>query len=290
MLLKLLTLIALSLLCLPSQAESLERWVVVDGMQRSYIAYLPEGVRHRANVSVVFAFHPFLGSGKGFAKQTGLEKLPETDRFIFVFPNGYRRSWNAGDGCGAANKKDIDDIAFVKAIFKDLRTIARVSRDHNFAIGFSNGAMFSQKLICHMPARFAGFAVSGGLYDLKDGCHLDRAVSAVFMSGSEDPYSPFYGGKSEAGGGHRPGVPTVSKAWANKESCQSQEPSVLTKGVPCIGYIQCLEGARVLSCPIPKMGHWWPGQKGKHFAQKKLGPDRPDLQVSEAILRFFLSI
>ncbi|MBF6057068.1 alpha/beta hydrolase family esterase [Thiomicrorhabdus heinhorstiae] len=288
--LKLGLLIVLNSVVLSSQASPLERHIFVNGKDRSYIVYLPENAQQKNNLSVIFAFHPFLGSGKGFFEQTGFSGLPEASNFIFVFPNGYRRSWNAEECCGAAVKKNINDVEFVKEIFKDLQRFVSVSKEHNFAVGFSNGAMFSQKLVCHMSERFAGFAVSGGLYKLDGSCYLKRPVSALFMSGLEDPFAPFDGGESLAGGGERPGVPYVSEAWAKKESCKSQYQTSLVKDVSCMGYGECLGGSRIISCPIPRMGHWWPGQKGNSFAKKKFGPDRPDLPISREVLKFFLSL
>lgn len=271
-----------------SAAERITRQIKVGNLTRDYIAHIPSDAKSRGPISVIFAFHPLLGSGSGFEKQTNLARASTADRFIIVYPDGYRRSWNATECCGAAQRSNIDDIAFIKAIFADLGQYAKISPDRNFAVGFSNGAMFSQKLVCSMSERFAGFVTSGGLYNTKYGCNLKRPVSAVFMSGLEDPYSPFNGGISKADGSNRPGVPAIASIWAKYDSCSSTKTATRLSSITCTLHTGCSGGSEIYSCAIPNLGHWWPGQvSNSKMAERKLGPARPDLPSASDALSFF---
>jgi len=272
-----------------ASAERITRKIKVGKLTREYIAYIPSDAKSRGPMPVIFAFHPLLGSAAGFDKQTNLARVSAANHFIIVYPNGYRRSWNATECCGAAQKRHVDDLGFVKAIFADLGQYAQVSPHRNFAVGFSNGAMFSQKLVCNMSERFAGFVTSGGLYDTEYGCSIKRPVSAVFMSGLEDPFSPFNGGISKANGSIRPGVPAVASVWAQSDRCSSKKSTTRMGDINCTVYSGCNGGAQIHTCAIPDMGHWWPGQEAKsRIAERRLGPARPDLPSASYTLNFFL--
>lgn len=276
-----------------SYAKRIVRSIKVDGITRKYIAHIPPKANGLLPMSVIFAFHPLLGSAEGFEEQTGFDLAPNADKFIIVYPDGYRHSWNADECCGAALRKNIDDIEFVRSIFDDLETFANVSRRNNFAVGFSNGAMFSQKLICNMSDRFTGMVVSAGLYNTEYGCDLTQPVSAIFMSGTKDPFSPFSGGTSKASDTIRPGVPSVAKSWAKANQCQAQKPAYNTtpiSGAGCTLHDSCRGRVQVYACAVPNMGHWWPGQSSKsRLAERVFGPSRPDLSIAPDVLDFFIT-
>ena len=57
-------------------------------------------------------------------------------------------SWNAAGCCGAAVDAQVDDVGFVRGVIAWAKERASVSKV--FAIGHSNGAMMSWRLLCEV--------------------------------------------------------------------------------------------------------------------------------------------
>ncbi|ABV93694.1 putative hydrolase [Dinoroseobacter shibae DFL 12 = DSM 16493] len=270
--------------------QKVERKISVGGMERSYIAYVPDSARSAAEVPVLFAFHPGFGSADAFSGQINIHRAPGADSFIVVYPEGFRRSWNSGDCCGPAMRRGIDDISFVKAMLEDLRRFGNISPNRNFATGFSNGFAFSQHLACNLPDSFAAIAGGGGVKDTSKQCANPKPISVMVMHGLIDEHSPFDGGQSKIErAGFRVSVQTVETFWQRQNRCSGTRTTSNLDGVSCTTHTGCTGGTEVVICPVPEMGHWWPGHEGSRAGERALGPSRGDLNGSAAVVRFFRS-
>lgn len=275
----------------PASAERIERTINVGGLEREYIAHIPPGAGRGAPVSAVFAFHPGVGSASGFERATRLHEAPGAQNFVIVYPDGYYRSWNAGHCCGRAKTRGVDEISFVQAIFEDLSRSINIHPSRNFATGFSNGAMLSHELACRMSHRFAAIAVVGGTRDFGRGCAPTRPISVFFMHGLEDEVVPFGGGRGGLTGNTvHASVPSNVSFWARFNRCGQPQPAPAPGGLSCERYTGCAGGAKVVSCPIPDMGHAWPGERVGAVGRAILGRGRSDLPGSAAVLEFFRSV
>jgi polyhydroxybutyrate depolymerase len=85
-------------------------------------------------------------------------------------------SWNSGAGgcCGAAAARGLDDVGFARAIAEWLVAHASVDGENLFATGFSNGAMFSNRLGCEAADLFKGVAPVEGNIQQGDGSFVTR--------------------------------------------------------------------------------------------------------------------
>src|SRR5258706_16246374 len=71
------------------------RYVVVDGRTRRYVAWFPpQYQRGTDRLLVVLAFHAAWSTPEAFEKQAGLQHALGANRFMIVYPEGYKRSWN----------------------------------------------------------------------------------------------------------------------------------------------------------------------------------------------------
>lgn len=273
-----------------ARVEQVDRKIKVGGMQRSYTAYVPDSARTASEVSVLFAFHPGFGTARAFIDQVKIHQAPGAGDFIVVYPDGFRRSWNSGDCCGPAQRRGIDDVAFVKAMFEDLKQFGNISASRNFATGFSNGFSFSQQLACSLPDRFAAIAGGGGVKDTSRGCGGAKPISVMIMHGLIDEYSPYEGGQSVLEkAGYRVSVQSIESFWTKENRCGGTRSTSKLDGISCRQHTGCTGGTEVVVCPIPGMGHWWPGHKGTRMGERSLGPSRGDLDGSAAVVRFFKS-
>jgi polyhydroxybutyrate depolymerase len=274
-----------------ARVEKVERKLKVGNLERSYIAFVPDGARTAREVPVLFAFHPGFGTASAFVDQVKIHQAPGAADFIVVYPDGFRRSWNSGDCCGPAQRRNIDDVAFVKAMFEDLKQFGNISPSRNFATGFSNGFAFSQQLACSMPDRFAAIAGGGGVKDPSRGCGGAQPISVLIMHGLIDEYSPYAGGESVLEkAGYRVSVATLEDFWSRTSRCSATRTVSKLGGISCTSHTGCASGTEVTICPIPELGHWWPGHTPRRdAAERTLGPARGDLDGSAEVVRFFRS-
>jgi polyhydroxybutyrate depolymerase len=285
--------LALTLLASVADArvEKVERKIKVGSLDLTYTAYVPDGARSAGEVSVLFAFHAGFGTSSSFAEKARIHLAPGAQDFIVVYPEGFRRTWNSGDCCGPAQRRNIDDIAFVKAMFEDLKQFGNISQTRNFATGFSNGFAFSQQLACSLPDRFTAIAGGGGVKDTARGCSGPKPISVMIMHGTVDEYSPFSGGESVVdSAGYRVSAPSVAEFWKSVGRCSSTRTVTMLDKISCTSHTGCSGGAEVVLCPIPEMGHWWPGDAPRlAVGERKFGPARGDLDGAAAVVRFFRS-
>src|SRR5262245_49644811 len=80
--------------------ERSERKIVVDGRSRDYIVYVPKGVALDRRLPMVLGLHGGFGKGENFEQTARLHEARGAEGFVFVYPSGYHRSWNAGNCCG----------------------------------------------------------------------------------------------------------------------------------------------------------------------------------------------
>ena len=85
----------------------------------------------------------FLLHGFGANARTMTNYIPLADRhgFVLIFPEGIDESFNAGDCCGYALEKNVDDVGFLSLLQQTLTTeFPFVRSDLSYGIGHNNGA------------------------------------------------------------------------------------------------------------------------------------------------------
>ncbi|MEO0393439.1 MAG: hypothetical protein AAF213_09345 [Pseudomonadota bacterium] len=271
-------------------SERIERRVMVGGAERHYIAHVPADAASRDELSVLFVFHPAVTNAEGFERIATLFEEPNADDFLIIYPNGIGRTWNVGDCCGLALKQNVDDLGFIDAIFDDAQAFGTISQKRNFATGFSNGAGMTHYLACNMPERFTAIAPAGGKRDMRQGCAPTTSPVSVFIThGLDDKLSPF--GRWQKAVDEvtpAPSIEDIAAYWSEANQCQEQRTSTRLGNVDCSEATACAGESLVITCPIPNMGHWWPGYgTSQRWATIMYGPARPDLPAAEEILEFF---
>jgi hypothetical protein len=68
----------------------------VSGRTRSFVLFQPVGLS--ASVPLVIALHGRLGTGSGMEKLTHFEAIAEREKFLLIYPDGVKKSWNDGRG------------------------------------------------------------------------------------------------------------------------------------------------------------------------------------------------
>lgn len=271
-------------------AERVVRSIHQGGMTRDYILHIPENLGRKDKWPVIIAVHPSFATGDDFERISKLDKAKDADEFVIAYPTGYVRSWNWGPCCGKANQANLDDNGFLRAVLADIKTVAPVE-DRAYFVGFSNGAMMAYDMLCEDSDIVAGLAVTGATIPMNARtCNPSHPVPVFHFHGEFDPFSPYNGGMSAfERAGEIASVPEGISFLAGKNSCTADKTVKLTKDVSCVVHTGCAGGAEVELCKVPDMGHYWPGTRKTLFsAAMDLGPARPDLEISDKVIQFFL--
>ena len=249
------------------------RTVDVDDRRRSYLIHVPASYNPRQPTPVVLIFHAALLNAQQMVQFCGLNEKAEAERFLAVYPNGTgwvarMLTWNAGVCCGQAERNNVDDVAFTRALLDDLATVANVDAKRVYATGMSNGAMLVYRLAAELSDRIAAVAPVAGPMGLET-CHPDRPVSVIHFHGDDDRFAPFGGGRGSKSISRNEfkSVEHSIRMWAQANGCPdtpmvAKIPQQIDDGttVQRTTYGPGNEGAEVVLYTVRGGGHTWPGR------------------------------
>ncbi|MBA3398019.1 MAG: hypothetical protein H0T89_35670 [Deltaproteobacteria bacterium] len=242
------------------------REVMIDGLRRTYLVYLPASASTATGLPLVFVHHGYTMSGQLMHDITGYAALADTEQIALAFPDGQggpnanKAPWNVGsDLCpsyfGAPPTAMGDDFALLDAIEADISADQCLDRDHVFVTGFSMGGYFAHHAGC-MRDDIAGIAPhSGGTHSL-DACATAKKPVIIFH-GLTDALIP--AGCNDPDSTPVQNVVPAATAWAQRNGCSLTATRVDVMGGTCMVYDGCPEGGQVELCTFTNMGHCWAG-------------------------------
>lgn len=264
----------LSLLCFPAYvlanlaAGDYEFAVNVNGDKRPYLVHIPTQSQAGQALPMVLALHGGLGNMHVQASERFYHQVSAAEKYgyIVVFPNGYSRlpggkfaTWNAGLCCGAAVKKQSDDVAVIRAIIEDMQQRAQVDAKRIFVDGMSNGGMMSYRLACELSGTVSAIAAVAGT-DNTQRCQPAKPVAVLHIHAKDDDHVPFEGGKGQQSMADVSfnSVPATIQKWVEINQANPQAERILE--VPG-AYCEIHRGglATVQLCVTETGGHSWPG-------------------------------
>jgi polyhydroxybutyrate depolymerase len=289
---------------------------------RQYDLHVPKGYSG-ALASLVVFFHGGGGNSYGNFRIScpgGDPKSPEcmsglSDRegFVVIYPNGTAskllpntRTWNAGGGneyvcvSGDACKANVDDVAYMRALLADLRSVVSIDAHRIYATGISNGAALSHRFACLMPDVFAAIAPVAGAnqYETTKQCNPRERVAVMQIHGSEDTAWPYSGGVGlletlRKTDGVYASTETSTLNWATRNQCRlnpsiTKLPEKVNDGtsVTKIMYEGCVQNGDVILYKIEGGGHTWPSG-WQYFPVSTVGKTTRNLNANEVIWNFF---
>jgi polyhydroxybutyrate depolymerase len=312
------------LMSAPADAtDRMERSVRVNGMTREYTLYMPRTAEDGHQHPVLFVFHPGGAQASFMEENAPFFDAAGAEDYVVIYPEGISRTFNAGVCCGGALEKGIDDVAFFKAMMKDINKIVPI-RDKAYLTGFSNGGMLSYRLVCEVPQMVAAAVPFAGAVPM-DNCVSGTAVPMMHLNGGADTQS-LYGGERNMKSRFKKTSSTLTPplealgAVAKRNGCAQElvpARSMPAMDADCERFAGCPSTGPVLMCVIPELGHAWPGsgegamggggenkKRAKLFSRlgrnkkddnaaggnemaDRLGPYRPELDAEGSIVAFF---
>ncbi|HEY6558036.1 MAG TPA: PHB depolymerase family esterase [Polyangiaceae bacterium] len=232
-----------------------------QGVTRQYKVHVPPSYNPQVPMPVVFCFHGLSQNAVMFCVNgAGLHTKADAANFILVMPNGNANRWNAGGCC--AGTPALDEVAFVRAIFRELGTHLNVNLDRVYATGLSNGGFMSYRLGCEAADIFAAVAPgAGGLLSNQIGwgnaasdfavCNPSEPVSVLDLHGTADGIVPFsLQAQSLNLMAQENGCGTTTARAADPASAGD---------TTCVSYTGCPSGIEVTGCSVQGGGHVWFG-------------------------------
>jgi polyhydroxybutyrate depolymerase len=216
--------------------------MMVGGVQRSFIRFVPSTYAASKPMDLVLAFHGSGGTDDKTRTTFALESHAN-DKAIFVYPQGLPSTDPAFVGVNRWDPKmGSKDYAFVDAILDAIESAYCIERDKVFAAGFSNGAEFTTMLGCYRGDVLRAIAtVAPG------GTPIGTATCAGEVA--------VWGGVGTDDATHQAGATATRTHYVTADGCSST--AVATTPTGCQAYNGCRPEAPVVWCSYPG-GHMWP--------------------------------
>ena len=254
------------------------RTVIVSGLPRTFIAYLPQSLDPTTPVPLVYVFHGASQTGANMYEMTQYATLADKEKIAVVFADGQGTSsatgkgnlapWNVSDGpqlCGLGtlvNNPNAVDFAFLDAIKTEMQNDQCIDSAHVFATGFSMGGYFSHHIACDRPDFRAAAPHSGATMADLSSCPT-KHVPMIIFHGLADTL--INAGCSDPNASPELGFPASATLWAQKNGCQKTYKTIAMPGSTmgnngnCYLYDGCPSDGQVELCTFANMPHAWAG-------------------------------
>jgi poly(3-hydroxybutyrate) depolymerase len=190
-------------------------------------------------------------------ESSGFKQVADAEGFLVAYPDGIDSAWNIGPCCTFS--RDVDDVAFARAIIKQIQSEANVDEARVYAAGFSNGGGMTQYLACHAADLFA--AVAPSAFDLLEenspSCSPARPIPILLTRALDDNFVTYAGGPSNPPNGlattiHFMGATATFNRWAKINHCSNE---IIKDEFGCEIHTSCDAQVAVGLCSVPHKGH-----------------------------------
>lgn len=262
-------------------------WVRSAGRVRTYRMHVPPALAAGERAPLVLLFHGFPSSGRDAQHFMGFDSVADARGFIAVYPDGAAGSWGVGCDCTEADASGVDDVMLVGSLIGQLERERLVDVSRIYAVGYSQGAMFSHRLACDLSDRLTAVAaVAGEMPRLVSArCAPTRPISIVMLHGTADRSVPWQGGPQLLS------VPDTAERWAQLNGCVGKaveplpDPADDGTTVTRESHSSCAAGVETILYAIHGGGHTWPGSPAAF--PDEYGPMTRDISASEVIGELF---
>ena len=283
-------LLVASILCLLTISNNYAQQIVsssiqFDGLERSYILYVPQAYTGDEAVPLVLNFHGYTSNSGEQLFYSDFRSVADTGNFLVVHPQGTEDDqgnthWNVGWGGST-----VDDVGFAAALIDSLAFDFNINPDRIYSTGMSNGGFMSYQLACELSDRIAAIASVTGTMNLGQPatCDPSHPVPVMEIHGTADDVVPY------EGAGIFLGSEAVIDFWVEFNNCGAMPtitdlPDVNTTDGSTVEWFQygdCDNNVAVELYKVDNGGHTWPGSPIAFVGTNY------DMNATEEIWRFF---
>jgi polyhydroxybutyrate depolymerase len=282
-----------------SADAAVEKTITVDGLRREYLLVVPKEAK--GPMPVVFMLHGGGGNARGAERFSHFSPLAQKEGFVVVYPQGVEGHWNDGRGVEImrAQRENIDDVKFVRAVLADVAASHDIDRGRVFATGVSNGGIMAHRLAAEASDAMAAIApVVGGMApSIAEKFKPQQAVSILIIQGESDPIVPLAGGDVSFAGGPSRGKllatkDTLAKYLERNGSHGDPVTTTIDQGsrnsVEMEKYPDGPDGVKTYFYLVKNGGHTWFGAASERATAAR-GRGNPDFRATAAVWDFFKS-
>jgi polyhydroxybutyrate depolymerase len=218
---------------------------------RTYRLFVPPGYDGHQRLPLVLDLHGSGGNAAGQARNSGLETLSATERFIVATLEAEGGRWNVPVQSGRP-----DDVAYVSDVISDVAKRVCSDESRVYATGFSGGGRMTSLLACQLGSRLAAVAPVSGLRF--PGPCSGRPIPVLTFHGLADPQNPYDGHAEGRGAEWLESVPDALASWAKHDTCKGDAILEDPPGpLSTMRYEGCASGTEVRMIRIDGLGHTW---------------------------------
>jgi polyhydroxybutyrate depolymerase len=264
-----------------------QRSLTSDGRARTYLVHRPGGLDRFKSVPLVIMLHGALGTGSQAERAYHWDEHADRAGFVVAYPDGIRRTWNAGgECCGPAHKDKVDDVAFISRLIETLVRDENIDPHRVYVTGISNGGAMTYRYACE--GSYAIAAIGPVAASFTYSCATPRALPVLAIHGLDDHTVPYAGG---------PGKRAKDVVWlpvqasldSFRDADQCDAPSLAQNGVVVTSTARCDKGREVVLITVADGGHQWPGSARERglVARLLLDPPSKALDATDVMWNFF---
>ncbi len=158
-----------------------------------YVAKPTNGYNSEKAYKLILAFHGSRQLAEDMPSMTLLESV--SSNYIVVYPQSKVEEWNEGCECNKPYRLGIDDLQFVEDVVNDVKSKHNIIENELYAVGFSQGGLFAQNLMCNSELEFNGIAsvASPMSVPLSQTCEITNNTNYLMIHGKNDITLPYKG-------------------------------------------------------------------------------------------------
>ncbi|MBE0366354.1 alpha/beta hydrolase [Pseudoalteromonas aurantia] len=173
-------------------SQSNTKVIALNG--RSYrLAFPASGFDNNKMYKLLLAFHGSGQSAQNMQSMTQFEAY--SDDYLVVYPSSKEVEWDDGCGCNIAHRLGANDAEFIVNIIARMHQEYNLIAGENYAVGFSQGGLFSQNMLCKHSELFKGVAsVAASMSrQLAASCQISQPTHYLMVHGELDSVLPYEG-------------------------------------------------------------------------------------------------
>ena len=255
-----------------------------DGIERTYILYVPDTYNADQAAPLLFNFHGYGSTAMEQMVYGDFRPIADTAGFLIIHPQGTadylgNNHWNVGWGGST-----VDDVGFINSLIDSISTNYNIDETRIYTTGMSNGGFMSYLLACELSDRFAAIAsVAGSMTNGQtESCNAQHATPIMEIHGTADDVVPYNGTPLFIS------IPEVLNHWVAFNDC-NESPTIIEmpdvdpndgSTVKKYIYAQGNSGVEVVHFKVINGTHTWPG------SNYDIGGTNYDINASAEIWSF----
>lgn len=189
------------------------------GNPRKYKVHTPKGYDAKKKYPLIISLHGFTSSGVGQAAFFPLRDLADKHGFLFSYPNGIGRSWNATNACCDWGNKN-DDSTYLRNFILWAMERYSVDKKRVYLTGLSNGGFMCYRMAHDHSDLITAIAPVAGVGFKNWPGKPKHPVSVLHIHGTRDNVIKWKGGHILARA--YPSAEENFKNWRLFNQCEKQ--------------------------------------------------------------------